>query len=290
MIKVSLVHAVAFVWLGKFMAPSDKWKHVSRQLHEYELFIVDSGVLYMADEEHRYEVKENEYLLMRPCAHQYGYQASCCSFHWLHFIYNEEFNALDGDYIMIPEHGKLTDLEHCVQFVSDIYYAWQKYEDRHYASFLMTTLLIDIADQCEPVDGQEGNPFPAKKRVGQTAFSNSDWRHEEMSIVKRIKAYIRWNCYITTRVSDIAEYLGYSEKYISQIFKTETGRSIRQYLAEILVGQAKQSLLNSEETISSIAYSYGFSDAQNFSRTFKKISGFTPKEFRKKFFVVYEKN
>ena len=40
MIKISLVHSVAFVWIGKFVAPSENWRHIARKLYEYELMMV----------------------------------------------------------------------------------------------------------------------------------------------------------------------------------------------------------------------------------------------------------
>lgn len=278
MIKISLVHAVCFVWLGKFVTTSKNWQHVSRKLFEYELIVVDSGILYIADENNKYEVHEGEYILMRPCEKQHGYQTSECSFHWLHFVYNEEFNQLEGDFILIPEHGKLKDLKRVVKTLSDIYYVWQKYSDRHYASYLTSSLLLEIVNQT--VSDKD-----------KTEYNVTDGKQENLrgGLCRKIEAYLKWNCNITTKVSDVAEYLGYSEKYISNVFRKEMNVSIRQYLAEQIVEQAKESLLNSEYTISEIAYSLGFSDAQNFSRNFKKVSGITPTEFRNRFLVVYEK-
>lgn len=271
MIKISLVHSVSFVWLGKFVSPSAQWIHTSRKLYEYELMIVDSGVLYIADEQHCYEVHPGEYVLMRPCEKQHGYQASECSFHWIHFRYNEAFNDLVGDYIEIPEHGKVRDLSRLEALLSQIYYVWQDYSDEHYASYLVTSLLMEVNDQNR-----------------QREMANSKRSIQQGHLTKRIEAYIRWNCLITTKISDVAEYLGYSPKYISSVYKKETGKSIRRYLDEQIVERAKASLLNSEYTITQIAYSFGFSDTQNFSRTFKRISGLTPSEFRGQFSVVYE--
>lgn len=268
MIKISLVHAVCFVWLGKFTAPTDNWRHVARRLYEYELMVVDSGTLYIADEEQQYEVHEGEYLLMRPCAMQHGYKSSDCSFHWLHFIYNEELNKLPGDAIFIPEQGKILHMDRVLRIFSQIYSVFQEYGDRHYASYLVSILLMELVNQ--------------QRNEADTVIKQG-------AISKKVQAYLKWNCYITTKVSDIAKDLGYSEKYISTAFKKETGMTIRQYLDWQLVEQAKEALLNSEQNISQIAYSFGFSDVQNFSRVFKKISGVTPTDFRNQFYIAYER-
>lgn len=267
MIKISLVHSVSFVWLGKFAAQNDNWRHQSRRLNEYELIFVDSGVLYIACNDTKYAVKAGEYLLMRPCESQYGYKASKCSFHWIHFVYNEEFNLLDGDYILIPETGKYSDYARILGILNQIYFVHEKYADRHYASYLVTTLLLElnaqIKENCE--------------KSGKNAVCN------------KIEAYIRENCLITTKVNDIAAEIGYSEKYIENLYKKMTGRTIHEFLNFTIMNRAKETILNSALSVSDISASFGFSDPQNFSRTFKRYTGMSPREFKNEFLTVYEK-
>lgn len=47
-----------------------------------------------------------------------------------------------------------------------------------------------------------------------------------------------------------------------------------------LIEKAKNSLLNSSDTISGVAYSLGFEYPQHFSNLFKSKTGFSPKEYR----------
>ena len=278
MIRINLIHAVAFGWMGKFESPSPDWKHMSRKLWDYELVVVDSGTLYIACDDTRYEIHEGEYALMRPCELQYGYKESECSFHWLHFVYNEAFNELDGDYIAIPEYGRLENVERMTHVIAELYKVWQRYEDRHYASFAMTSVLIELSHQAK------------SKEQPETEFDITDKAAYSASEVlcRRIKQYISWNCKVTMKLSDMAAYMGYSEKYLSTVFKKETGSTIRQYLDEQLIEKAKTIILNSRKTIAETAYELGFSDPQNFSRMFKKISGITPTEFRERFLTLYE--
>ena len=53
-------------YTGKFEAPSPEWTHITRDLGDYELIVVTSGTLYIADHKQRYEVHSGEYLLMAP--------------------------------------------------------------------------------------------------------------------------------------------------------------------------------------------------------------------------------
>ena len=49
-----------------------------------------------------------------------------------------------------------------------------------------------------------------------------------------------------------------------------------------LIDEAKRRLVETNQDISVIAYSLGFDYPAHFSRLFKKITGFTPKEYRLK--------
>ena len=77
MFQISGQTALDFLWLGKEATMSPDWIHYSRALHEYELMIIDEGVLYIADEFGKYTVSKGEYILMAPCRHQYRWKPSC---------------------------------------------------------------------------------------------------------------------------------------------------------------------------------------------------------------------
>lgn len=53
------------------------------------------------------------------------------------------------------------------------------------------------------------------------------------------------------------------------------------YLKKIRVENAKNLLLNTDQTVEDISYAVGYSDIKYFSRLFKKLTGLTPTEFRK---------
>ena len=65
-------------------------------------------------------------------------------------------------------------------------------------------------------------------------------------------------------------------------FKTKTKKSFVEYLNEIRVSNACKLLLETEMGISEIAYACGYKTASNFNQLFKKLTGTTPKEYRKK--------
>lgn len=81
-------------------------------------------------------------------------------------------------------------------------------------------------------------------------------------------------------VQECGENLGMSGKYLSDLLKKETGRSITEHIHLHIVEKAKNELLNSNIPISQIAFSLGFDYPQHFSKIFKNNAGVSPKEYR----------
>lgn len=77
-----------------------------------------------------------------------------------------------------------------------------------------------------------------------------------------------------------AKQLNLSPNYLSDLLKRETGKTTLEHIHFFLIERAKNSLLNSSDTISGIAYSLGFEYPQHFSNLFKSKTGFSPKEYR----------
>ncbi|WP_306641306.1 helix-turn-helix domain-containing protein [Sanyastnella coralliicola] len=77
-----------------------------------------------------------------------------------------------------------------------------------------------------------------------------------------------------------AKQLNYSPNYLSDLLKKETGKTALEHIHFFLIEKAKANLLNSNESISGIAYSLGFEFPQHFSNLFKSKVGMSPKEYR----------
>ena len=77
-----------------------------------------------------------------------------------------------------------------------------------------------------------------------------------------------------------AEKLCLSPNYLSDLLKRETGKNAQDHIHYFIIDQAKNSLLNSNLTISEIAYELGFEYPQYFSKLFKTKTGMTPAKYR----------
>ena len=108
---------------------------------------------------------------------------------------------------------------------------------------------------------------------------------EKTSGNKRIKAaadYIRSNYSQNISTADIAKKYAFSPNYFSFLFKKETGCNFTEYLAHVRIEEACAFLKHTDLNINEIAQKVGYGDSQYFFRVFKKTTGLTPAEYRKK--------
>jgi AraC family transcriptional regulator, transcriptional activator of pobA len=83
-------------------------------------------------------------------------------------------------------------------------------------------------------------------------------------------------------VKEISSQLNIHPNYLTNIVKSETNKSASDWIQERTMSEAKAILGNSNRTISEIADALGFTDSTHFAKFFKKMTGNSPSEFRKK--------
>lgn len=83
------------------------------------------------------------------------------------------------------------------------------------------------------------------------------------------------------KVSDIAKRVGFTESYLSVLFKKETGEKIVEYLTKVRMKKARELLKDPSFKIYEISELIGYGDPNHFSKYFKKIEGVFPLEYRK---------
>jgi len=78
----------------------------------------------------------------------------------------------------------------------------------------------------------------------------------------------------------LAKGAGVSVAYLCRIFKAYTGKTVVEYLVDRRIQASIWRLRERGEKIITIALSCGFNDLAYFNRTFKRIIGMTPSEYR----------
>ena len=80
----------------------------------------------------------------------------------------------------------------------------------------------------------------------------------------------------------VAKMANMSPPAFCRFFKKRTRKTYISFLNEVRIQEACSQILKGDSTISEICFNSGFNTITNFNRQFKKITGFTPKEYRNK--------
>lgn len=105
--------------------------------------------------------------------------------------------------------------------------------------------------------------------------------------VRQTERWISTQYHQQLSIDQMARALGYHRAHLSKLFKQHTGLSPMRYLMKVRIDKAK-SLMNTSISIHEIAASVGFNDALYFSKQFRKWTGMTPSEYRKRFVPPYD--
>jgi AraC-like DNA-binding protein len=81
-------------------------------------------------------------------------------------------------------------------------------------------------------------------------------------------------------VKYLAETVHLSPGYLGDLLKKETGMNAQEHIHHVVIEHAKNTLLNTDQSVSEIAFDLGFEYPQYFSRLFKQKTGTTPLKFR----------
>lgn len=98
--------------------------------------------------------------------------------------------------------------------------------------------------------------------------------------MQEVLSYINDHFNQPLKLEDLARQFGVSVSYLSHKFAKYTGRSVYDYILYRRVLQAKE-MINAGANLNETAYRCGFGDYSSFLRCFKKMSGMTPKNYRK---------
>ena len=100
--------------------------------------------------------------------------------------------------------------------------------------------------------------------------------------IRQALSFIKSNYNNQITLSDISKECYLSEGETIRLFNKYIGDSPINYLINYRINVATTMLLNEDMSITDIATSTGFSSSNYFTIAFKKITGMTPKEYKKK--------
>lgn len=100
------------------------------------------------------------------------------------------------------------------------------------------------------------------------------------SRMNRVMQYLLDHRYQKISLDDAASVANLSKEAFCRYFKLRTRKTFTQYLLQLRINEAQKLLQETDLGISEIAFQVGFENLSYFNRSFKKITGLTPRDFK----------
>ncbi|MDD7795805.1 response regulator [Clostridium sp. 'White wine YQ'] len=118
------------------------------------------------------------------------------------------------------------------------------------------------------------------KLIIDKIFNEFNKNHKNNSLVSAAMNYIINNYNKDISLETTAKVIYITPTYLSQLFKLETGVNFLEFLHSYRIEKSKELLKNRTLKNYQVAKLVGYSNEKHFSKTFKKYTGLTPKQFR----------
>lgn len=109
--------------------------------------------------------------------------------------------------------------------------------------------------------------------------SSAEKPREHYERIAALLRYIDSNYMEDLTLEKAADYTGFSKYHFSRLFKQHTHTTFYDYLSRKRIQEA-QYLLSTESNITDIAFRTGFNNLTTFCRCFKKVTNYSPSEYR----------
>lgn len=121
-------------------------------------------------------------------------------------------------------------------------------------------------------------------RVSQSHFAvfKGQRQHRDDEILKA-QTYIEQNHHLQLNIDEIANHTNMSKRNFIRRFKKATQNTPFEYLQRVKIEAAKKALENGSQNINLLMYGAGYNDIKTFREVFKKITGLTPQDYRRKY-------
>lgn len=110
--------------------------------------------------------------------------------------------------------------------------------------------------------------------------TSSDSSSNGKGLIPAIISYLNEN-YPQATVASLSKHFGYSPDYLNRLFKTVTGKNLKQVITDIRMTEAKRMLTYQNLSLSDISELLGYKDITTFTRNFKNTYHCSPGAYRK---------
>lgn len=266
-----LVSSLYITDIGYYPHAEGHYRERRKPIDEYVLIYCIEGKGWYEVRGKRFEVKGNQFFVL-PAGEAHTYAADKLqpwTIYWIHFtgdhapVYSEGLIAPHD--IRPSMNSRINERQHIFE---EIFYTLDRSTDREslrYASSLLHYYLATMR-------------YLYHYRA--TTSSTTGDGHEETDIVSAAQHFMEENIERRLTLNQLAQYTGYSPSYFSQLFREQTGESPLARFNRMKIELACKLLKTTNMRVNQICHKVGIDDSYYFSRLFKQLTGYSPRQYR----------
>lgn len=129
-------------------------------------------------------------------------------------------------------------------------------------------------------DVQSVNRIQSESFIEFTERVQKQNEEKYSAVINQCFHYVYQHLYDHINISQIAESIGVSAVHLSGRFQKEVGQTLKSYIQQEKIEEAKKLILFTDHSILDICVLLHFNDQSYFTKVFKKITGLTPKQYK----------
>jgi AraC-like DNA-binding protein len=123
------------------------------------------------------------------------------------------------------------------------------------------------------------NEWKQKSSLSFTEF-NSQLSADSQSKINEVVNFVISNYQEKISLDEVASIANMSKSAFSRYFMKNTGNRFSDFVSRIRIGKACTLLLDTNDSVASIAFASGYNNLANFNRQFVSLKGMTPRNYR----------
>lgn len=292
-IDTSIVPSVRFIGHVSYTEP---WKHFTRTIDEYLLYIVKSGELYIKEGNTEYSLRKGDLLLLEPNIEHTGFKEAVCHYYYFHFKHpkiehcsNKSYDDISKELISKRKQALSSDYLDKYDEIDPIFYL-PKFYHFEKENELFARLVDADHDFYEKYEGYKRmvalNLLELLIKVSRDYTSSkieTTQQHFSKAFAKctNIQKYLNREYVNKITSEDIEQVFESNYDYLNRVFQKMTGYTILNYLNVLRINRAKDLFDTTTMKIAEVGYLVGIDDPFYFSKLFKKHAGMTPSQYIK---------
>jgi len=274
------------------------WIHFERVIDEFILYIIESGEMYIEEDDKKHHLLPGDCFLLEPNKLHRGYKEACCSYYFIHFkhsslitsslnkdkicdyLLEERTNSLSSDIFSetistsyrsyypkmftVKNETFFSKISSVLTSAIDYYNSKLEHYKLTSSVKLLEVLILIISEFISGEKNLEVNQSPKSSYLTNALLNYLNREY----LIK-----------ITSQLLEKEFELNYD--YMNRVFKKNTGFTIKNYVNVVRINKAKEILATTSCKVREAGYLVGIDNPYYFSRLFKQITGTSPLKYIK---------